>query len=80
MLFEKEKYYSYIGKIESSITWCYVITMIFAVLIGIAMGGVGLIITIPLGILLSGIWTLSAKIRVQEMKYKIDMYEFAKNK
>ncbi len=81
MTFEQEKYYSYIQKIENSIIWSYVIVMFFAIIIGCASpSGSALIITIPIGLLLCGSWTLASKIKVQEMRMKMDIYNMIKSK
>jgi predicted PurR-regulated permease PerM len=75
MIFERDKYYSYIQSLEKSVTIYYVVIMIFAVLLGIATGLVTLIITIPLGMFISWIMTFATKVKIQEMKWKIDMYD-----
>ena len=76
MLFEKEKYYKYIGTIENMITAYYFIIIGIFLLIGIASKNfIGCIICILIGVLISTIATLNAKIKVQEMKWKIDIYE-----
>lgn len=75
MIFEREKYYNYINKLERSITIAYGIIMLFAIIIGIATGIATLIITIPLGMIISASYTFGAKIKVQEMKWKFDIYE-----
>ena len=79
MLFEKEKYYKYIGTIENMITAYYFIIIGIFVLIGIASKNfIGFIICILIGILMSTIATLNAKIKIQEMKWKMDIYETVK--
>lgn len=75
MIFEREKYYNYINKLERSITIAYGIIMLFAIIIGIATGIATLIITIPLGMIISASYTFGAKVKVQEMKWKFDIYE-----
>lgn len=75
MIFEREKYYDYINKLERSITIAYGIIMLFAIIIGIATGIATLIITIPLGMIISASYTFGAKVKVQEMKWKFDIYE-----
>lgn len=74
MIFEKEKYYKYIQNIETTIKVAYIVIMIISVLIGITAGGAPLIITIPLGMLISWSYTIGAKIKVQEMRWKFDIY------
>lgn len=79
MLFEKEKYYKYIGTIENMITAYYFIIIGIFLLIGIASKNfISCIIFVLIGILISTIATLNAKIKVQEMKWKIDIYEKVK--
>ena len=73
MIFEKEKYYKYIQNIETTIKVAYIVIMIISVLIGIAAGGAPLIITIPLGMLISWSYTIGAKIKVQEMRWKFEI-------
>ena len=75
MIFEREKYYNYINKLERSITIAYGIIMLFAIIIGIATRIATLIITIPLGMIISASYTFGAKVKVQEMKWKFDIYE-----
>lgn len=75
MIFEKEKYYNYINMLEKSITVAYAIIMIFAIIIGIVAGVAALIITIPIGMIISYCYTFGAKVKVQEMKWKFDLYE-----
>ena len=71
MLFEKEKYYKYIGTIENMITAYYFIIIGIFVLIGIASKNF-------IGFIISTIATLNAKIKIQEMKWKMDIYEKVK--
>lgn len=74
MIFEKEKYYKYIQQLETYQTIVYVIIMIIAVIIGIAGGGIALILTIPIGLFISWIYLIATRIKVQEMKWKFDVY------
>lgn len=74
MIFEKEKYYKYIQNIETTIKVAYIIIMVISVILGIAAGGAPLLITIPIGMLISWCYTIGAKIKVQEMKWKFDLY------
>ena len=74
MIFEKEKYYKYIQQLETYQTIVYIIIMIIAVIIGIAGGGIALILTIPIGLLISWIYLIATRIKVQEMKWKFDIY------
>lgn len=79
MLFEKEKYYKYIGTLEKIINFYYVIFISITALIGLATGkGLGFIIGILLGILIAKVYTLKTKIKIQKMKWEIDMHELTK--
>ena len=81
MIFEKEKYYKYIQNIETTIKVAYIVIMIISVLIGIATGGATLLITIPIGMLISWCYTINATTKVQEMRWKFDVYDrIMKNK
>ena len=74
MIFEKEKYYKFIQQLERYQTIVYVIIMIIAVITGIATGVATLIVTIPLGMLLSWFYLITTRIKIQEMKWKFDIY------
>lgn len=74
MIFEREKYYKYIQNIETTIKIAYIVIMLISVIIGIAAGVAPLLITIPVGILISWLYTINAKIKVQEMRWKFDVY------
>ena len=74
MIFEKEKYYKYIRQLETYQTAMYIIIMIISVIIGIATGFTTLIVTIPIGLLLSWIYLIATRIKIQEMKWKFDIY------
>lgn len=74
MIFEREKYYKLMKDLENGINIIYIIIMFFSVIIGIAAGVVTLIITIPLGLLIAYFMTFATKIKVQEMKWKIDVH------
>lgn len=74
MIFEKEKYYKYINQLEKEQTIIYIIIMILAIIIGIAAGGTPLIVTIPFGLFISWCYTIGIKIKIQEMKWKFDIY------
>lgn len=79
MLFEKEKYYKYIKDLENVINFAYVIFILLFGIIGLAMGkAIGLIIGILIGILLAGSYTLNTKIKIQKMKWEIDIYDKVK--
>lgn len=75
MLFEKDKYYKYIKELETIINFSYVIYItIFSIIGLILFKGIGLIIGILVGILLAKAYTLNTKIKVQRMKWEIDIY------
>lgn len=74
MIFEKEKYYKYIQQLERYQTIVYVIIMIISVITGIAGGGIALIITIPIGMLISWFYLIATRVKIQEMKWKFDIY------
>ena len=74
MIFEKEKYYKYIQQLETYQTIVYVLIMIISVIIGIAGRFIALIITIPIGLLISWIYLIARRIKIQEMKWKFDIY------
>ena len=79
MLFEKEKYYSYIGTLEKTINFFYIIfTIMFAIMGLIIFKAIGFILGAVMGFLLAGIYTLKIKILIQNMKWKIDMHELIK--
>lgn len=75
MLFEKEKYIKYINTLENMNKTVYIIIIVLFVLIGIMTGFISLIITVPLGILIANAYTFASKIKIQEMKWKFDIYE-----
>lgn len=75
MMFEKEKYYKLIKDLEKIVTVIYVLILIFAVIIGIATGVAALIITIPIGLLIAFLYTIAMKIKIQEMKWQLDIYD-----
>lgn len=74
MIFEKEKYYKYIQQLERYQSIVYAIVMIIAVITGIAGGGIALIITIPVGMLISWFYLIATRVKIQEMKWKFDIY------
>ena len=76
MLFEKEKYYSYIVKLERRINYYYVLCIGSMMIIGTLLYYMkGMIIGSILGILISNLATLRMKILIQKMKMEIDIYE-----
>lgn len=81
MLFEQEKYLKYIKTLQNSVYIAYIlIILIFTIMsIYILKSTLGAIIGIIIGILISKMYTLKIKIRIQEMYWKIDIYN-KKNK
>ena len=76
MLFEKDKYYGFINGIEKMITVAYVIFILLGVIIGMTTGGIiGLIIGGLIGLFIATLYTKASKIKIQEMKWKMDIYE-----
>lgn len=81
MFFEKDKYYKYIGDLENLINFSYAIYItIFAILGLVIYGIIGLILGILIGILIARIYTLNAKIKVQRMRWELDIYLMQKEK
>lgn len=74
-MFEKEKYYKLIKDLEKIVTIIYVLILIFSVIIGLIGGGVSLIITIPIGLLVAFLYTIAMKIKIQEMRWQMDIYD-----
>ncbi len=74
MFFERDIYYKYIKTLESMNTIAYVIIIGIGILIGLATGIATLIISIPISILLANMYTFATKIKIQEMKWKIDIH------
>ena len=77
MLFEKEKYYKYINELQNNINVIYVIYGILGAILGIALqrNFIGLLLGIAIGILIARNQTLRTKIKIQEMKFNMDIYE-----
>lgn len=74
MFFERDTYYKYVKTLESMNTIAYVIIIGLGVLIGLATGVATLIISIPISILIANMYTFATKIKIQEMKWKIDVH------
>lgn len=75
MIFEKEKYYQYINSIEKMITATYVLLIMAGIGIGAFGGILGIILGAFIGFIISTLYTKAAKIKIQEMKWKMDIYE-----
>lgn len=74
MFFERDTYYKYIKTLESMNQLAYVIIIGLGVIIGLITGIVTLIISVPSSILLANVYTFTNKIKIQEMKWKIDIH------
>ena len=75
MLFEKDTYYKYIKTLESMNTLAYVIIVGLGVIIGLTTGILTLIISLPISILLANMYTFATKIKIQKMKWEMDVYD-----
>lgn len=75
MFFEKDTYYKYIKTLESMNTLAYVIIIGLGVIIGLATGIVTLVISVPISILLANMYTFATKMKIQKMKWEIDIYD-----
>ena len=73
-MFDQNEYIKLINSLQNGITIIYIVILIIAVLTGIASGIVTLIITIPLGLLIAYCTTFATKVKIQEMKWRVDMY------
>ena len=79
MIFEKDKYYKYIGTLEKIVNAIYIIYIIIACLIGIATSSaMATIIILLISVLLATLQTLVFKIKIQEMKWKMDIHDIMK--
>lgn len=75
MIFEQNKYYKYIGTLEKIIIAFYIFYILIGILIGAYAGsGFTIIICGLIGFFAAGIQTILIKIRIQEMKWKMDIY------
>lgn len=74
-MFEKNKEYEYIQYLEKNIIFVYVITMIlFTLMFAALLKGLGIIIGLILGYFVAKNYTISNKIKIQEMKWRIDIH------
>lgn len=81
MLFEPEKYYKYIQTLEKTKTAYYVIFILIGILIGTATAnGTAIILGGLIGFFIAGIYTLGIKIKIQKMKWEMDIYNKIKEK
>lgn len=80
-MFEKDKEYEYIQYLEKNIIFVYIITMLLlATLLAAMLKIIGLIIGLVLGYFLAKYYTISTKIKIQEMKWRIDIHNKIMNK
>ena len=74
-MFEKEKEYQYIQYLEKNIIFVYVVVMLlFTLMFATLFKGLGLIIGLVLGYFIAKNYTISTKIKIQEMKWRIDIH------
>ena len=75
MIFDKEKYYNYILKLEKRIDYYYILIIAITTIIGAFTYKIkGIIIGLIIGILIGNYITLKIKIKIQEMRMKLDLY------
>ena len=75
MLFEQEKYYKYIQTLEKTKIAYYIIFIILGILLGAITGnGINIIIGGIIGFFIAGLSTLGIKIKIQKMKWEMDIY------
>ena len=75
MIFEQDKYYKYIGTLEKIKTAFYIFYILIGIVIGSATGnGFTIILFGLIGFFFASIQTILIKIRIQEMKWKMDVY------
>ena len=74
MIFEQEKYYSYIQTLEKYKNAIYVIYILLGIIIGMYGGILGVIIGALIGFLSASMHTLGIKIKIQKMKWEMDIY------
>lgn len=77
MIFEKEKYYKQIKDLESIVNITYLFVVGFFALMGLTKGVMGFIVLTGIGFLISWCITFATQVKIQEMKWKFDMYEKA---
>lgn len=80
-MFEKDKEYEYIQYLEKNIIFVYVVIMIlFTLMFLILLKGLGVIIGLILGYFVAKNYTIGNKIKIQEMKWQIDIHNKIMNK
>ena len=75
MLFEKDTYYKYIKTLENMNTLIYVVIVGLGIIIGLSTGILTLIISVPISILLANMWTFATKMKIQKLKWEMDVYD-----
>lgn len=76
MLFEKDKYYKYVGTLEKMVNFSYIVLIGLFMIVGILVGKeIGFIIGTLIGFILATTYTLNTKIKIQDMKWKLDIYQ-----
>ena len=83
-LFSIQNYYDYIKQLEKSVKIAYIAIMIVFIIIALSLipftMGISLIL-IPIGFGLAKARTISTKIKIEEMKWQIDLHtEICRNK
>ena len=75
-MFNINKYNKYIETIEKRIHYYYVFSFgIFTIIGAYTKGITGMIIGIIIGLLISNYLTLNLKIKIERMKWEIDIYK-----
>ena len=75
MLFEQENYYKYIQTLEKIKTAYYVIFILIGILIGATTtNGLAIITGGLIGFFAAAMSTLAIKIKIQKMKWEMDIY------
>ena len=75
-MFEKEKYYKYIKTLEGMNTATYAIVMTISIISGAMTNNLlTLILSALLGFLFANIITFCTKMKIQKMRWEIDIYD-----
>lgn len=74
-MFEKEKEYEYIKYLEKNIMFVYIVViLLFTLMFAAIFKGLGFIIGLILGYFVAKNYTINTKIKIQELKWRIDIY------
>lgn len=74
-MFDEKKYYNYIQKLEKRLDYYYVFSIGIGAILGAYLYYIkGIIIGCIMGLLIANYFTLKTKIKIQKMKWEIDMY------